>query len=151
MISIIVAVGKNGAIGCANKLLWHISEDLKRFRALTTGHAVVMGRKTYDSIGRPLPNRKNIVVSRQNDLRIEGVEVFSTLEAALAAAGDDAFVIGGEQIYRQTLPLAQKLYLTQVEQEHEADAFFPEIDPAQWREVTREERDGYAFVDYVRV
>lgn len=151
MISIIVATGQNNAIGCHNKLLWHIPEDLKRFKALTTGHAMVMGRKTYDSIGRPLPNRKNIVVSRQEGLNIDGVEVYSTLEAALEAAGEDAFVIGGEQIYRQTMSLAQKLYVTAVDQTHEADAFFPEINPDEWREVAREAREGYSFVDYVRV
>ena len=151
MISVIVAVGRNNEIGCANKLLWHISEDLKRFKALTTGSPIVMGRKTYESIGRPLPNRRNIVVSRQKNLKIDGVEVFGSIDEALAAVGNDAFVIGGAEIYAQTLPLAQKLYLTQVDQSHEADAYFPKVDPDQWVEVGREERDGYRFVDYVRV
>lgn len=152
MISIIVAVASNGVIGCHNRLIWHISEDLKRFKALTIGHPIVMGRKTYESIGRPLPGRLNIVVSRQNDLRIEGVEVVGSIEDAVKRAGvaDEIFVIGGGEIYRQALPLADKLYMTRVEQSPSGDTFFPPISPAEWREAKREKHDGFEFIDYER-
>lgn len=152
MISIIVAVASNGVIGCHNRLIWHISEDLKRFKALTTGHPIVMGRKTYESIGRPLPGRLNIVVSRQNDLRIEGVEVVGSIEDAVKRAGvaDEIFVIGGGEIYRQALPIADKLYMTRVEQSPGGDTFFPAISPAEWCEVAREKHDGFEFIDYER-
>lgn len=151
MISIIVAVAQNGVIGCHNRLIWHISEDLKRFKTLTTGHPVIMGRKTYESIGRPLPNRRNIVVSRNADLTIEGVEVVASLERAIEMCeNDDPFVIGGGEIYRAALPLADRLYLTQVDQSPEGDTFFPNIEPTKWREVAREEHNGYRFIDYVQ-
>ena len=110
-VSIIVAVGANGVIGTDGQLPWRLPEDLKRFRALTMGHAMVMGRKTFDSIGRPLPGRRSIVVSRQHALQIDGVTVTPSLDAAIAAAGDDPeiFVIGGGEIYAASLPLADRL------------------------------------------
>ncbi len=116
MISIIVAVASNGVIGDKNTLLWHIREDLQHFKALTTGHPVVMGRKTYESLGRPLPNRRNIVVSRQ-EIAIAGCEVVHSLTEALAlfAAEEEVFIIGGAQIYAEALPLADRFYLTRVE------------------------------------
>lgn len=152
MITIIVAVAENGAIGCHNKLLWHIGDDLKRFKALTTGHTILMGRKTYESIGRPLPKRRNIVISRNLELSIEGVEVVGSVEAAIEMCGSDSeiFVIGGAQIYSQTLALADKLYLTKVYQSPQGDVFFPEIDANEWVEVACDRREGYDFIDYIR-
>lgn len=140
-LSIIVAVARNGVIGDRNQLLWHISEDLRRFKAITSGHTVVMGRKTFESLGRPLPNRRNIVVSRQTDLAIPGCEVARSLGEAVAIARneDEVFIIGGGQIYEQALPLASRIYLTVVDADYEGDTHFPVIDPAVWRETLREE------------
>lgn len=153
MISIIVAVADNGVIGCANKLIWHLSDDLKRFKRLTTGHPVVMGRKTFDSIGRPLPNRVNIVISRDKSLDIEDVVVVNSIDGAvgLFGADEEIFIIGGGEIYRQSMPLADKLYLTLVHQTPEGDTYFPEIDHGQWKEVFREVHQGYEFVDFIRI
>lgn len=152
MISIIVAVADNGVIGCQNKLIWHISEDLKRFKSITTGHPVIMGRKTYESIGRPLPGRTNIVISRQKGLRIEGVTVVgSTLEAiSLFMPDEDIFIIGGGQIFEQTLPFAERVYYTQVHQSPQGDAHFEPLSPKEWCETLREEHDGYTFINYDR-
>ena len=158
MLSIIVAMAQNRAIGRDNQLLWHISADLRRFKAITTGHAVIMGRRTFQSIGRPLPNRHNIVVSRNPSLVAEGCTVVHSLTAALALCppADEAFVIGGGQIYAQALPLAQRMYITLVHSDMEADTFFPEFDPAQWRTVAQRsggEVDGlsFSFIDMERV
>ncbi len=149
MISIIVAVGNKGAIGFENQLLWHISADLKRFKAITTGHAIIMGRKTFESIGRPLPNRQNIVISH-NPINTPGVWHASSLEEALRMTqNEEVFVIGGGEIYRQALSLANKIYLTRVWQDYNADTFFPEIGMEQWSEISREdfpaEGDNPAF------
>lgn len=149
-LSIIVAMAQNRAIGRNNQLLWHISADLRRFKAITMGHTIIMGRRTYQSIGRPLPGRRNIVVSRNPSFSAEGCTVAQSLEAALALcpAGDEAFVIGGGQIYAQALPLAHRMYITLVHSDMEADTFFPEYDPAQWRVVAEQEdsqADGLAF------
>lgn len=160
MISIIVAIAENNVIGANNQLIWHISDDLKRFKALTTGHCVVMGRKTFESIGKPLPKRTNIVISRNKDLVIDGCTVVSSLENAISACGkdDEIFIIGGGELYRQALPIAQKLYITWVHKKFDGDTFFPEIDFSQWREVFREkgkptETDGleYTFINYERI
>jgi dihydrofolate reductase len=162
MVNIIVAVADNWAIGKDNQLLWHISEDLKFFKRTTLGCSVVMGRRTFESIGRPLPKRTNIVVSRGFDAP-EGVLVASSLEQALELAGggsceSDVFVIGGGQIYAQSIDLAQKLYITHVHTVIEdADAFFPAIDPQVWQvesrsELYNDEVSGYdyEFVVYSR-
>lgn len=153
IISIIVAKALNNAIGRNNQLLWHISEDLKYFKKVTSSHTIIMGRKTWESIGRPLPNRRNIVISSQkdnNDSSFKGAEVYSSLEEALKEALDnnnttlnkEIFIIGGGQIYNQTLPIADKLYLTIVNQTIEdADTFFPEIDLSQWEEIENEKLD----------
>jgi dihydrofolate reductase len=146
MISIIVAVSENLAIGKDNKLLWHISEDLKYFKRITAGHTVIMGRKTWESIGRPLPNRRNIVVSRSLKAdSLPGADLFPSLEDALSASGgegersEEVFVIGGGEIYRQALPLADKIYLTRVHINiSDADTFFPDFDKEVWRETGRE-------------
>jgi len=152
MISIIVAVAENGAIGSGNRLPWHLPDDLKRFKALSLGKPVVMGHRTFESIGRPLPGRPNIVISRQGGLAIDGVRVAHSLDEALAAAGSvpEVVVIGGAQIFRQVLPRTDTIHLTRVHARVAGDVFFPELDPAQWREAAVEhhaadERHQYAF------
>lgn len=136
IISIVVAIAENNAIGKNNLLLWHLPADLKHFKQVTTGHTIVMGRKTYDSIGKPLPNRRNIVVTRQKELQIPGAEVSGSLEEALAlcAAEEEVFIIGGAEIYRSAMAATNRIYLTRVHQSYEADAFFPEIDLNLWEE-----------------
>ncbi len=158
MLSIIVAVAENGTIGNDNSLLWHIREDMLRFRRITSGHPVIMGRKTFESIGRPLPNRTNVVVSRQN-IVIEGCTVVHSLEEATAAfpSEEEIFIIGGAQIYAQALPIADKVYLTQVHRDYSGDTSFPKLDEAAWTEVFREDYERgeefdapFSFVDYER-
>jgi dihydrofolate reductase len=153
-LSIIVAIGKNREIGQGNKLLCHLPADLKHFKDITSGHTVIMGRKTFDSLPKgPLPNRKNMVVSRNPDLKIEGLILCQSLDSALQQSRQEAevFIIGGAQVYRQALPVADKLYLTQIDASFpDADTFFPEIDYNQWREVSREahpadEKHPYSF------
>ena len=143
MISIIVAVAENGTIGDRNTLLWHISEDLKHFKALTSGHPVIMGRKTYESLGRPLPNRTNVVLTR-GDGEFPGCRVVHALDEALALfpAGEELFVIGGAQIYAAALPLARKFYLTRVFRAYEGDTRFPAWDEREWRLVSAESFSG---------
>ena len=143
MISIIVAIADDNAIGANNGLLWHISEDLRYFKRITDGHTVVMGRKTWASIGRPLPGRRNIVISSSLS-HLDGAEVYPTLEAALEASNagfpqEEVFIIGGGEIYKQCLPIADKLYLTVVHTQYpEATIFFPPINYGEWRETSRE-------------
>ncbi|MGB1807719.1 MAG: dihydrofolate reductase [Porticoccaceae bacterium] len=145
-LSLIVAVSRNGVIGIDNQLPWHLPEDLKYFKSVTMGKPLIMGRKTYDSIGRPLPGRTNIVVTRDPSWQAPGVDVAQSLEVALqlgqsaceAAGADEIMVIGGEQIYRMTLPAADRLYLTQVDAEVEGDAFFPEVDFSQWQQISEQ-------------
>lgn len=152
MISIIVAIAKNGVIGCHNRLIWHISEDLKRFKRITSGHPVVMGRKTYESLGRALPNRQNVVISRDTTLQIEGVAVVSSIEQAvgLFPRDEEIFIIGGGEIYNQTISIADKLYITRVDQSPQGDTFFPDIDLQEWQLSLEELRDGYTFEEYIR-
>lgn len=143
MISLVVAMSENRVIGVENRLPWHIPEDLKRFKKITSGHPIVMGRKTFESIGRPLPNRTNIVITRQKDYRVEGVVTVFSLEEALEWAGrspgsDEIFVIGGGEIFSQILPRAGRIYLTEVEWPFEGDAFFPEFDEGAYKETLRE-------------
>lgn len=152
IISIIVAAAENGAIGSHNRLPWHLPDDLKRFKALSMAKPIVMGRRTFDSIGRPLPGRANIVISRQPGLAIEGVAVVQSLDAALAAAGSvpEVVVIGGAQIFQQVLPRTATIHLTRVHAHVPGDVFFPQLEPAQWREAAVEhhaadERHQYAF------
>ena len=158
-ISLIVAAAENNAIGKDNALLWHLSADLKRFKALTTGHPVIMGRKTFESIGKPLPNRRNIVISRSVPA-IEGCEVVASVDEALALvkSGEEAFIIGGGSIYKALWDKADRLYLTSVKTALEGDTFIPEVKPDEWEEVKREDfgadeknEFGYSFIDYMRV
>lgn len=134
MISLIVAVAENGVIGDRNALLWHISEDLRHFKTVTTGHPVIMGRKTFESLGRPLPNRTNVVITRQ-EIEIPGCTVVHSLEEAVALfpGDEEVFVIGGAQIYAAALPLARRFYLTRVFRSYEGDTRFPAWDERQWR------------------
>ncbi len=134
MISVIVAVARNGVIGDGNRLIWHIGEDLRRFKAITSGHPVVMGRKTWESLGRPLPGRTNVVVTRQA-LAFDGARTVHSLAEAAALFPDDeeVFIIGGAQIYAEALPAADRLYLTRVGRSYEGDARFPEWDESDWR------------------
>jgi dihydrofolate reductase len=156
-LTLVAAVARNGVIGKDNRLPWHLPEDLAHFKALTTGNAVIMGRKTWESLPqkfRPLPQRLNIVVSRDPAYRADGATVVTSLPAAVAAAGDkSAFVIGGAEIYEQSLALADCLELTEVELDCEGDAFFPEFDRKRWRETARARHRSatgldYAFVTY---
>ena len=134
MISIIAAVAKNGVIGQDNRLIWHIPEDLRRFKALTTGHPVVMGRKTFESLGRPLPARINVVISRSQDYQAQCAMVVHSLPDALALfnPGMETFIIGGAEIYAQALPLADRLYLTEIDADYEGDTVFPAWDSSEW-------------------
>lgn len=139
MVSVIVAVAENGVIGDKNSLLWHISEDLRNFKRVTSGHPVIMGRKTFESLGRPLPNRKNVVITRQ-DIEIEGCEVVHSLEEAIGLfpAEEEVFIIGGAQIYREALPIADRFYLTKVHHSYEGDTSFPEWNVSEWRVIESE-------------
>jgi len=164
-ISLIVAVSKNGVIGLDGSMPWHLTTDLKRFKALTVKHPVIMGRKTFVSIGRPLPDRCNIVVSRNPDFQYDGVTVQKSLNSALdyasevaSANGSDAvFIIGGGDIFKQALPLAQKMFVTEVLADINGDTFFPKFDVSQWKiiheeKVSQGEKDSHdtRFVVYQR-
>lgn len=156
-LAIIAAVARNGVIGAHGALPWRIPEDLKRFRALTTGHSIIMGRRTWASLGRPLPQRQNIVVTRNAGLHADGAEVAASLDDALhrVALPRPAFCIGGGELYALALPRADVLYLTEIERDFAGDACFPAWPRDAWRETAREAAttdDGlhYAFVTYVR-
>src|SRR6185295_15359397 len=153
------AVAANGVIGADNRLPWHLSEDLKRFRALTTGHTVIMGRKTWESLPRALPERQNIVVTRRADYTAAGAEIASSFQAALARVRlpEPAFCIGGGELYRAALPFATTLYMTEIARDFDGAARFPPFARGDWRETAREhhpasEPDGfaYAYVTYER-
>jgi len=127
MITLIAACSKNRVIGKDNKLIWHVPGDLKRFKELTSGHTVLMGRKTFESIGKPLPNRRNIILTRNPDFKPEGCLVYSNLSEVLELYHNDLFVIGGEEIYTQTIGYADYIELTLINKEYDGDAFFPEV------------------------
>jgi dihydrofolate reductase len=138
--SIVVAIAENYAIGKNNQLLWYLPSDLKHFKQITSGHTVIMGRKTYESVGKPLPNRRNIVLSRQV-MHIDGCETASSIDAALALCADEkeVFILGGAEIYRQSINITDRIYLTIVYKEFDGDAFFPEINYSEWKETARED------------
>ena len=155
MLSIIAAIGKNNELGKKNALLWSLPADMEHFRNTTRGHTVVMGKKTFESIGHPLPNRRNIVITRDETFAPEGVEISKSLEDTLRSlekAPEEIFIIGGGEIYKQTIDKADKLYITHVEASFpDADIFFPIIDPAKWQEISREkhqkdERNPFTYV-----
>jgi dihydrofolate reductase len=148
---LIAAVADNGVIGRDGKMPWHLSDDLKRFKRLTIGHRIVMGRKTWASIGgRPLPGRENVVLSRQSELRLPGALVVPTLDAALHGASGDVFVIGGADVYAQAMARADAMELTLVHQSPEGDVKFPGFDAREWVETAREPHDGHTFVTLER-
>ena len=159
MVIMIAAAAENNALGKDNQLLWHLPDDFKRFREITTGHHIIMGRKTFESFPKPLPNRVHIVISHHKDYAPEGCIVVESIEKAIAKVpeNEDAFIIGGGQIYRLASPLADKIELTKVHESFEADTFFPEINPAEWQLINAEthpkdERHKYDFTfeTYVR-
>ena len=151
-----VAVSENNVIGKNNDLPWHLPEDLKHFKELTLGKTVLMGRKTYESIvarlGKPLPGRKNVVITRQAGYKVPaGVLVFFDLESAFKAlAGEDVYVIGGAEIYKQALPVAQKFYLTRVKGDFDGDVFFPEINWQEWKQVGEEQHSTFSFLEFIK-
>ncbi|OGS81213.1 MAG: diacylglycerol kinase [Gallionellales bacterium GWA2_59_43] len=158
-LAIIVAMARNRTIGVNNTLPWRCPEDLKHFKALTMGHHMIMGRKTYDSIGKPLPGRTTVVVTRDRNLTIAGCVVAHSLQDAITACASDTetFIVGGAEIYSQSLELADTLYITEIQQDVEGDAHFPEFDKAEWQEASREVRTQeapqpleYHFVCYRR-
>jgi dihydrofolate reductase len=143
MLSLIVAMAKNRVIGYQNKMPWHLPAELAYFKRITTGHPIIMGRKTFESIGRPLPNRRNIVVSRNVHFYSPGVEVANSLETALAlCANENPFVIGGASLYAEALAITQKLYITEIDADLVGDTFFPPIDNSVWKEESREVRSN---------
>mgnify|MGYP001816333384 CR=1 FL=1 len=160
ILTIIVAAGENDAIGKDNKLIWHLRDDLKRFKTLTSGHHIIMGRKTFESFPKPLPNRVHVVISRQENYQVpEGVIVVNSLEKALEITKNDSqpFIIGGGEIYKQGMALADKIELTRVHESFEADTFFPKIDTSIWKETSntlhkKDEKHQYSFsfITYLR-
>ncbi len=160
-ISIIAAIGKNYELGRDNDLLWHISADLKRFKKITSGHPVIMGRKTFDSINnRPLPNRRNIIITHATDYSFAGVEIVHSVDEAVKKIGmnEEVFILGGATIYEQFLPISNYMYLTMVDKKYEADTFFPRFDQKSWEiieniPVTNDQQAGinYSFVTLRRI
>jgi dihydrofolate reductase len=156
-LSIIVAMAKNRTIGVNNTLPWRCPEDLKHFKTLTMGHHMIMGRKTFDSIGKPLPGRTTVVVTRNYDLKIEGCTIAHSLQEAISicAKDEEIFVVGGAELYRKAISLVDTLYITEIQQDVEGDAHFPEFDKNGWLEISREVRSqetpqplAYHFVTY---
>ena len=154
IVSMVVAIAENNAIGKDNQLLWHLPKDLKHFKSITSGHTVIMGRKTFDSVGKPLPNRRNIVVTRNTALNIEGVEVVNDLKAALAlcTTEKEVFIVGGAEVYKLAMADTDRIFLTVVHASFEADTFFPEIDKDIWKVTASESHEpdekhafGYTF------
>lgn len=157
-LSIIVAIANDGVIGVDNTLPWHLPEDLKRFKALTMGHHIIMGRKTYDSLGRLLPGRTTVIVTRNEGYHVEGALIAHSLEQALALCknDDEVFLIGGAELYQAGLSLANKLYITEIDLAVAGDAYFPEIPSSQWQETAREAHVSekglnFSYVTYIRI
>jgi dihydrofolate reductase len=156
-LTLVVAIDAQRGIGIDNKLPWHLPEDLAHFKRVTLGQPIIMGRKTFDSIGRPLPGRRNIVVTRNSDWGHAGVEAATSLEAAIELVGDEpASIIGGAQIFKESMTMADRMIVTEIGHSFACDTFFPPIDPAVWTETARETHHSdangydYAFVTYVR-
>ena len=150
-VTMIAAVGRNGVIGDGSSMPWHISEDLKFFKRTTMGHPMIMGRRTFEAMG-VLPGRRSIVLTRREDWRHPDVETAHSLAEALSLAGpaDEVFIVGGGEVYREAMPYAARLVITEVDQSPDGSVTFPEIDQTQWQETERESRDGFAWVTYVR-
>jgi dihydrofolate reductase len=152
MLSIIVAVGENNVIGKDNDLIWKLPRDMRHFKETTTGHYIIMGRKTFESNGRPLPNRTNVIITRDRNYTAEGCKIAHSLEDAIKEAKNDkeAFIIGGGKIYEESLSIVDRIYITKIHHEFEGDTFFPEINMNEWTEVERrkfepDEKNKYAF------
>ena len=157
-LSVIAAIAHNRVIGRENALPWHLPEDLKHFKALTMGHPIVMGRKTYESLGRLLPGRTTVIVSRNRDYAVPGALVVASLQEALAACRheQEIFIIGGAELYKEALTLADRLYLTEIDADFEGDAYFPDFASNRWREVSRQPHIGanglpFSYVQYEAV
>jgi len=159
LLSIIVAVAENNVIGKDNKLIWHLPADLRYFKMLTMGAPIIMGRKTFESIGKPLPGRTSIIITKNSDFKADGCMVVHSLEKAIIAAKgcDEAFIIGGEQIYRQAFDIADRIYLTRVFETFEGDSFFPVISSEHWQMTERKDNEAdeknkyrYSFITYMR-
>jgi dihydrofolate reductase len=161
-ISLIAAASENNVIGKDGTLPWHLPNDLKRFRSLTTGHPIIMGRRTFESIGHPLPQRHNIVVTHRRDLALPECEVVGSLEDAIASAkrdkSEEIFIIGGGTLYKEALPFADRIHLTRVHATVDGDTFFPELPETEWREAEREPHEAddehvyaYTFLTYERI
>lgn len=144
IVTMVVAIAENHAIGKNNQLLWHLPKDLKHFKQITNGHTIIMGRKTFDSMGKPLPNRRNIVITRNQELELAGAEVVGSVEEALAlcAPSEEVFIIGGGEIYKMAMPFTEKIYLTVVHHPFDGDAYFPEIDSGVWTETASEHHEA---------
>jgi dihydrofolate reductase len=156
MIKIIVATSRNKVIGDSNSLIWYLPADLKRFKEITTGNTIVMGRKTYESIGKPLPNRRNIVITRDVNYEVDGCEIVNSLEEALMISNQNCFIIGGGEIYKQSMGIADQIYLTLVHEDFEGDTTFPEIG-SEWKMVTSQDfepdeknKHKYSFIEYMK-
>ncbi len=160
-ITIIAAIAKNNALGKDNDLIWHLSADLKRFKKVTTGHHILMGRNTYESIGKPLPNRTTVIITRNPNYKAEGCIVVNSIEKAIEVAREDenTFIIGGAQIYKQAMEsnLVDQLDVTLVHENFDADVYFPKIDSTIWKEASRENFDAdeknkhdYSFISYIK-
>lgn len=151
MISMIWAMGRNNALGCKNRMPWYIPADFAYFKKVTMGKPVIMGRKTFESIGKPLPGRKNIVITRDTGYNPQGCIVVNSIEKAMEYTEEkEVFIIGGAEIYKEFLPIADRLYITLIEKEFEADAFFPEIDYSQWKQIScetgiKDEKNPYEY------
>jgi dihydrofolate reductase len=158
-ITLVVAMDRARGIGVANRLPWHLPEDLAHFKRVTSGHTIIMGRKTFDSIGRPLPNRRNVVITRDCAWRRDGVDAATSLAAALTLAqgADEAFVIGGAEIFRLALPAASRMIITEIDARFDCDTFFPAFDDSRWQTAARERYHSaasdleYAIADYRRI
>jgi len=159
MLTIIAAIAKNNALGKNNQLIWHLPADLKRFKKVTLNHHIIMGRKTFESLGKPLPNRTTIIITRNKNYTATNCLVVNSLDEAIKAAHSDEnpYILGGAQIYKQALDIVEALDLTFVNHAFEADAFFPKIDFTKWKEISREDfkandknKYDYSFVKYVR-
>ena len=157
IISLIVATAKNGVIGINNTLPWHLPEDLKRFKALTMGHHIIMGRKTYESLGRLLPGRTTVIITRNKSYKVEGAIIAHSLQDAVKYCGndDEVFLIGGAELYQEGLKFVHRLYITEIQDEFAGDAFFPALDFNQWQETLREahvSENGlvFAYITYQR-
>lgn len=159
LLSLIVAVAKDNVIGGDNKLLWHLPADLKHFKNVTMDHSIIMGRKTFESIGKPLPGRKNIVVTRQQDYEAKGCIVVHNLQQAINGCEkeQETFIIGGADIFRQSIPAADRIYLTRIDQEFDGDVFFPELNFSEWKLVKyvkhhadEKNKYDYSFAEYQR-